>query len=86
MYGKEIRKVKSMIMSLGIGIKREFWSVITVHAPGMERSKEKRESYWKELKGCTERYEDRGRVLVIGDMNARVGDGDVKGVLGKFGV
>ena len=30
--------------------------------------------------------EDRGKVVIIGDMNARVGDSEVEGVVGKFGV
>ena len=29
---------------------------------------------------------DIGKVVIVGDMNARVGDGEVEGVVGKFGV
>ena len=48
---KEIRRVRSRIMYVGICIKREFWSAISVHAPGMERSEEKRYRFLEELKG-----------------------------------
>ena len=40
---KEIRRINSRIMYMGIGIKREFWTVIVLYAPGMERSEEGRE-------------------------------------------
>ena len=38
------------------------------------------------MKGYIEEYEEKGRVLITGGMNARVGDGEVEGVVGKFGV
>ena len=46
----------------------------------------RRESFWEELKGCTNPGEDGGRVLVIGDMNAKVRGCEMEGVVGKFGV
>ena len=48
--------------------------------PRMKRLKEERDGFLEELKGCIEAREDRGRVLVIGDINAGVGDS----VVGKF--
>ena len=54
-------------------MKREFWTVIVVYAPGMERSEEERDLFWEELKGCIDVCEDRGKVVIIGDMNAKVG-------------
>ena len=41
-----------------------------------------RDRFWKELKECIEACEDR----VIGDINARVGDSKVEGIVGKFGL
>ena len=52
----------------------------------MERSEGKRDGFREELKGCIEVCEDRGKVVIIGDMNARMGDSEVEGVVGKFGV
>ena len=51
-----------------------------------KRPKDERDGFWGELKGCIEVCEDRGKVVIIGDMNARVGDSKVEGVVGKFGV
>ena len=47
---------------------------------------DERENVWDELKGCTEACEGKGGVLVIGDMNARVGDREVEVVIGEFGI
>ena len=62
---------------MGIYIKREFWRVIILYAPRMEISEEVRDSFGKEFRGCIETCEDRGKVLVIEDMNARVGGSEV---------
>ena len=50
MWLNEIRGVSARIMCVGICIKREFWSVINVHAPGIERSEEGKDGFWEELK------------------------------------
>ena len=42
---KEAIRVSSMIMYVGICIKRKFWSVISVYATEMERSEEERDSF-----------------------------------------
>ena len=83
---REIGRINSRIMYVEICIKREFWTVIVVYAPGMERPEEERDVFWKELKGFIEVCEDRGKVVVIGDMNVRVGDSEVEGVVRESGV
>ena len=61
-------------------------TLIVVYSPGMERSEEERDGFWEELKGCIEVCEDREKVVIIGYMNARVGDREVEGVVSKFEV
>ena len=51
----------------------------------MERSEEEEEEregegFCEKLKGCIEVCEDRGKIVVIGDMSAKVGNREVKGV------
>ena len=60
--------------------------MIVVYAPGMERPEEERDGFWEELKGCIVVCKERGKVMIIGNMNARVGDSEVEGVAGKFEV
>ena len=73
-------------MYVNICIKRELWTVIVVYAPGMERSEGESDVFCEELKGCIDVCEDRGKVVIIGVINARVGDSEVEGVVGKSGV
>ena len=75
---RAIRRINSRIMYVEIWIKREFWTIIVVYAPRMERPEVGRDGFWEELKGCIEVCEERGKVVVIGYMNARVGDSEVK--------
>ena len=56
-----------------------------MHQEWREQRRRERERFWKKLKGCIKAYEDRRRLLVIGDMNAKVRD-EVEGVASKFGV
>ena len=42
-------------------MKREFWTVIVAYAPGMERSEEKRDVFWEELKGRIEYVKIEGK-------------------------
>ena len=39
----------------------------------MERPEEEIDGFWEELKGHIEECGDRGKVVIIEDMNARVG-------------
>ena len=45
MWVREIRRINSRIIYMSICIKREFWTVIAVYAPGMERSEEERDVF-----------------------------------------
>ena len=54
--------------------------------PGCERSEEERDEFWNDLTRCVDGPSTRNYVVVLGDMNARVGDGEVEGVVGKYGV
>ena len=60
--------------------------VFGVYAPGMERTGEEREAFWEELNECFEGLGEKEVVLVLGDMNAKVGNIERAGVVGKFGV
>ena len=60
--------------------------MVSVYAPRMERSEEEKDSFWEELKGFIKTCEDRGKALVIGDMNVRVGGSKVESVVGRVGV
>ena len=67
---REIRRINSRIMYVSMCIEREFWTVIVVYAPGIERSEEERDVFWEELKRCIDVWEDSGKVVIIGDINA----------------
>ena len=60
---------------------------VSAYGPASERSEEKREPFWSELAGCVEERKTVGcKVIVLGDQNARVGNEEVLGVMGKYWV
>ena len=60
--------------------------IVGVYAPGMERSENEREAFWETFNECLSGFGENERVIVLGDMNAKVGDRVREGVLGKYGV
>ena len=54
--------------------------------PGSERKKEERESYWSDLGELVGSFEREEIVCVLGDLNAQVGDNEVQGMIGDYGV
>ena len=50
------------------------------------REVRKRDEFWNELTRCVDGLSTRNYVVVLGDLNARVGDGELEGVVSKYGV
>jgi len=50
----------------------------------MEKSENERALIWKNLNECMTRFGEEERLVVLGDINAKVGDRDQDGVVGKL--
>ena len=57
-----------------------------MHTGQAVREVRKRDEFWNELTRCVDGLSTRNYVVVLGDLNARVGDGELEGVVGKYGV
>ena len=82
----EWKEVSSRLMWVRVRMGRECWAFVSVYGPGCERSEEERDEFWNDLTRCVDGLTTRNYVVVLGDLNARVGDGEVEGVVGKYGV
>ena len=82
----EWKEVSSRLMWVKVRMGRECWAFVSAYGPGCERSEEERDECWNELTRCVDGLSTRNYVVVLGDLNARVGDGEVEGVVGKYGV
>ena len=71
---KEWKEVSSRMMWVRLAIGGERWVVVGAYGPGSEHSLEERRKFWDELNECVEGFERRERVVVCGDLNAKVGD------------
>ena len=83
---QEWKEVSSRMMWVRLKVGREMWVIVAVYGPGSERGEEERESFWESLHECLDGFGERDMVVVCGDMNAKVGDVEIDGVIGKFGV
>lgn len=66
---------------------REVWVLVSAHGPGNERDEKERENLWSDLDGCSQGFGlIRVKTVLLGELNARVGDEVVEGVMGRCGV
>ena len=82
----EWKEVSSRLMWVRVRMGRECWAFVSAYGPGCERSEEERDEFWNELTRCVDSLNTRNYVVVLGDLNARVGDGELEGVVGKYEV
>ena len=77
--------MSSRLMWVRVRMGREYWAFVIAYGPGCETSEEERDEFWNDLTRCVDGLSTRNYFVVLGDLNARVGDGEVEGVVGKYG-
>ena len=77
----EQKEVSSRMMWVRVRMGRECWAFVSAYGPGCERTEEERDEFWNELARCLDGLSTRNYVVVLGDLNARVDDGEVEGVV-----
>src|SRR5256885_9485217 len=82
----EWKEVSSRIIWLKLKIGRVLWFFVGVYAPGNEKSEEERDNFYENMDECVKDFSEKGQVVIMGYMNARVGSQVVEGVVGSFGV
>ena len=82
----EWREVSSRMMWVKLRMDQEIWVVISAYGPGRERDMEERERFWDALEGCIASFDDDVKVVLLGDLNARVGNRVIDGVVARYGV
>ena len=82
----EWKEVSPRLMWVKVKLGVERWAFVSAYGPGSERSEEEREQFWTDLSECIESFGGHFNVVVLGDLNARVGDEMVENVIGRYGV
>ena len=83
---REWKEVSSRLMYVRMNVGESKYVIVGAYGPGSEREKEERESFWYDLGELVGSFERDEIVCVLGDLNARVGDSKVQGVIGEYGV
>ena len=65
---------------------RESWVFISAIGPGSEKSEAEIEQFWNELSECIGSFGKNESVVVLGDLNARVGNELIEDIVGWHGV
>ena len=59
---------------------------MSAYGPGSEKSEEEIEEFWNELSECVGSFDMNVSVVVLGDLNAKVGNEVIEGIVGRHGV
>ena len=81
---KEVQYVSERIITLKLKHNRGYLVVVGVYAPE-EGKKEETDDFYKTLQNIVDKYNARYELLLIGDMNARVGNIKIPNVIGSCG-
>ena len=59
---------------------------ISAYGPGSEKSEVEIEEFWNKLSECVGSFGKNESAVVLGDLNARVGNEVIEGIVGRHGV
>ena len=87
----EWKEVSSRLMWVRVKIERErerekSWVFISAYGLGSEKSEVEIEEFWNELSKCVGSFCRNESMVVLGDLNARVGNEVIEGIVGRQGV
>ncbi|KAI8436544.1 hypothetical protein MSG28_010075 [Choristoneura fumiferana] len=60
--------------------------IVQLYAPTVEKSEQEIEDFYREVEHLLEIAQKHEMCIVMGDMNAKIGEGEVQGVVGKYGL
>ena len=70
--------MSSRLTWVRVKIEREIWVFISAYGP---RSEEEIEEFWNQLSECVGNFGRNEFVVVLGDLNARVGNELIEGIV-----
>ena len=79
----EWKQVSSRLMWVRVKIERERWVFISAYGP---KSEEEINEFWNDLNECVGSFDRNESVVVLVDLNARVGNDVIEGIVGRHGV
>ena len=82
----EWNEVSSRLKWVRVKIERESCVFISAYGPCCEKSGVEIEEFWNELNECVGSFGRKESVVVLGDLNARVGNEVIERIVGRHGV
>ena len=82
----EWKEVSSRLMWVRVKIERESWIFISAYGPGSERSENEIKEFWSRLRECAGSFGGNESVEVLGNLNDRVGNEVIEGIVGLHGM
>ncbi|MCP3688157.1 MAG: hypothetical protein GY784_07065 [Gammaproteobacteria bacterium] len=83
---REYGSVRSRIVWVKMKVGVQTWVIVCVYAPTEDRKDEVKEEFWTSVEACLDGFNKSERMFLIGDMNGKVGERKVDGMVGGWGV
>ncbi|XP_030763134.1 craniofacial development protein 2-like [Sitophilus oryzae] len=81
-FGKEY--ISDRILLVILNVNKENIHLISVYAPDISKDRAERESFYEELQEAVDRIQAKDKIVIMGDLNARVGNEPLGGVTQRF--
>ncbi|KAI5751342.1 hypothetical protein M8J77_006574 [Diaphorina citri] len=78
--------ISDRVMMINIASEKRNINIIQVYAPTADKSDEEIESFYEDIKKVLRTTKKHDVTMILGDFNAKVGDIEVDGVTGAFGL
>jgi hypothetical protein len=83
---RDWKAVSSRVVLVRLQCGNEKWVIVSAYGPGNEKNKDDRKWFWEALNECVSQIEQSVRMVLLSDMNARVGNMEMEELIGKFAV
>lgn len=76
--------ISDRILLVTLNVNKENIHLISVYAPDISKDRAERESFYEELQEAVDRIQAKDKIVIMGDLNARVGNEPLGGVTQRF--
>ena len=83
----EVKRVSDRLMTMKLEVKGSILNIASAYAPQDNNSMEEKNDFWEDLDGLIESISKEKRIVLGGDLNGHVGEGNIgdEEIMGRYG-
>jgi exonuclease III len=80
----DIEYINDRILRVSLKLENRIYHFISTYAPDITKPKEDTDNFYYNMQALFDKLPDRGGVIILGDLNARIGDCTINGVKQRY--